>query len=349
MPSSIDGIVLLAKQSGITSFSSLWQIKNALGTKKIGHTGTLDTFAEGLLVALAGRYTRLVPFFSEGDKEYLAEIRFGVETDTLDPDGVSVRESPLPTLRAVEASLASFRGNILQKPPAFSALHVNGQRASDLMRKGIAVDIAPRAVTVYALDVVSASDPAGGDAAHDSPVSAMVIKVVCSKGTYIRSLARDIAEAAGSCAHLSALRRTRIGPFGLERAAGSSLLEPFPSLVRGVYGKGDKPPQAPGEEILASVIPLNPEIAHTAGLGTVYLDPGRADAFAHGRKPDRAWFSSSTGDVSLPSQAARVSRKADDSASPDERKAVFCGAEFMGVVAFSSSTVRYEFVAEGAS
>ena len=344
MSSSIDGIVLLAKQSGITSFSSLWQIKNALGTKKIGHTGTLDTFAEGLLVALAGRYTRLVPFFSNGDKEYLAEIRFGVETDTLDPDGASMREAPLPSLRAVEACLSSFRGTILQKPPAFSALHVNGQRASDLMRKGIAVDIEPRAITVYALDVVSAHDHSGGDAAPDSPVSTMVIKVVCSKGTYIRSIARDIAEAAGSCAHLSALRRTRIGPFSLERAAGSNLLAPFPSSIRGVYGKGDKPPQAPSEEILASVIPLSPEIARFAGLGTVYLDSGRVCAFAHGQKPDRSWFSATGGDESLSPRDVP-----DNSISPDDKKAVFCGTEFMGVVSFSSSMVRYEFVAEGAS
>jgi tRNA pseudouridine55 synthase len=348
MPSSVDGIVLLAKQSGITSFSSLWQIKNALGTKKIGHTGTLDTFAEGLLVALAGRYTRLVPFFSNGDKEYLAEIRFGVETDTLDPDGAAVREASLPTLRAIDSSFPAFRGDILQKPPAFSALHVNGQRASDLMRKGIAVDIAPRAVTIHALEIISAYDPTGRDSAPDSPVQAMVVRVVCSKGTYIRSLARDIAEAAGSCAHLSALRRTRIGPFSLERAAGSSLLAPFPASLRGVYGKGDKPPQAPSDEILASVIPLTPEIALTAGLGTVFLNPERLDAFAHGRKPEPSWFSAQDGDQALSPHTTRVSPNSGE-ASPDARKAVFCGTDFMGVVAFSSGTVRYEFVAEGAS
>ncbi len=333
MAQSTDGIVLLAKQSGITSFSSLWQIKNALGTKKIGHTGTLDTFAEGLLVALAGKYTRLVPFFSDSDKEYLAEIRFGVETDTLDPDGTPVSEAPLPQLQAIIQSLPSFQGRILQKPPAFSALHVNGQRASDLMRKGMAVDILPRTVTIHALTVLSAHNGAGKDAGGADEVATMVIQVVCSKGTYIRSLARDIANAAGSCAHLFALRRTRTGPFNLEKAAGNSLLAQFPSPTRGVYGIGEKPPQASRDEILASVIPLDPAVARLAGIGSVSLATARKADFTHGRTPDFSWFT--------PIEPTEP--------TDHDKAAVFFESEFMGVISRSGDSVRYEFVAEAVS
>lgn len=331
MANSVDGIVLLAKQSGITSFSSLWQIKNALGTKKIGHTGTLDTFAEGLIVALAGKYTRLVPYFSATEKEYLAEISFGVETDTLDPDGAPVAEAPLPTVRAARESLRSFTGEILQKPPVFSALHVEGQRASDLARKGFEVDISPRVVSVYELEFISAKGDSGMEASGDDPVKTMVVRVLCSKGTYVRALARDIAYASGSRAHLSALRRTRTGPFTLDRAAGVSLLSPFPPSSRGVYGKGDKPPQASPAEILASVIHLDSSVAKSAGLSTVRLDPARRDDFSHGKKPSLSWFEPVD----------------HGGASFGDKAAVFCSDDFMGVVTRSESSIRYDFVAEG--
>jgi tRNA pseudouridine55 synthase len=336
MTPPVDGIVLLAKQSGITSFSSLWQVKNALGTKKIGHTGTLDTFAEGLLVALAGRYTRLVPYLSNSDKEYLAEIRFGVETDTLDPDGVPVAEGPLPTLQSVLDALPLFTGSIMQKPPSFSALRVNGQRASDLVRKGLEVEMKVRPIMVYDLDFLSAKDESGNEASRDKTVKTVTLRVVCSKGTYVRSLARDIASACGTCAHLQALRRTRTGPFSLERAAGFSLLSPFPPEFRGVYGVGEKPPQPSPAEILSATLPLTDDFARACGLCCVSLDSGFRSDFSHGKKPSPLWFT--------PFEKA-VSVRDEQSNGP---AAVFSGEDFMGVVSLSPNGARYEFVAEGA-
>ena len=330
MAPTTDGIVLLAKQSGITSFSSLWQIKNALKTKKIGHTGTLDTFAEGLLVALVGRYTKLVPYFSDCDKEYLGEIRFGSETDTLDPDGMSIHEAPLPRYKAILDNLDSFRGTILQRPPEFSALHINGRRASDLMRKGESVDMPPRSVTIHSLDIVSASTEGGMRATNDDTVSTMVVRVVCSKGTYIRSLARDIARKSGSVAHLSALRRTRTGPFLLENAAGNSVLEAFPSSKRAVYGQGVKPPEASQAEIMNAVCTFNPDIALVVGLDSFSLDPLHIEDFQHGRKLDKSWFNAIHQRNSL----------------SEGKAAVFCGSDFMGVVNGISRAPQYEFVAE---
>lgn len=336
MTPPVDGIVLLAKQSGITSFSSLWQVKNALGTKKIGHTGTLDTFAEGLLVALAGRYTRLVPYLSNSDKEYLAEIRFGVETDTLDPDGIPVAEGPLPTLQSVLDALPPFTGSILQKPPAFSALKVNGQRASDLVRKGMDVETRMRPITVHALEFLSAKDESGNEASRDQTVKTITVRVVCSKGTYVRSLARDIASACGTCAHLQALRRTRTGPFSLERAAGFPLLSPFPPESRGVYGVGEKPPQPSPAEILSATFPLTDDFARACGLASVRLDHAYRDDFRHGKKPSPLWFT----------PLANAGSDRDDHARGPA--AVFSGEEFMGVVSLAPNGARYEFVAEGA-
>lgn len=334
-----DGIILLAKQSGMTSFASLWQIKNALGTKKIGHTGTLDTFAEGLLVALSGRLTRLVPYITDCDKEYEAIVSFGSETDTLDPDGTVITTGPLPAYGDVIRALRSFTGRISQVPPAYSAIHVDGRRASDLARSGIEPDISPRHVIIHSVETLYAcgDDPDRSIVAHPDPdmtVSAVAIRVSCSKGTYIRSLARDIARAAGSCARLGALRRTRIGPFSLGEAAGFRLLAPFGTVPPAAYGQGDKPPQADAEEILASVLSFTPELARAVGLSPVFLDPGRLSAFFKGQKPSPDWFD------------------ADRTADPDCRQdgnvtSVFCGAEFAGAVHWFAGVPRYAFVAGG--
>jgi tRNA pseudouridine55 synthase len=198
------GLVLLNKKPGYTSFESLRPLKKALG--KVGHTGTLDKFASGLLLVLAGRAVKLIPWFSGCDKWYEGTIRFGIETDTLDPGGEPVAEGPPPSREALEAVLDTFRGDILQAPPAYSRVHVQGERAYRLARSGVQVVMERRPVSVYALDLLS----------YEPPLAC--IRVHCSKGTYIRSLARDIALAAGSRGHLRALRRTRIAGFSLEEA-----------------------------------------------------------------------------------------------------------------------------------
>ncbi len=322
-----DGIILLAKQSGITSFSSLWQIKNALGTKKIGHTGTLDTFAEGLLVVLAGRFTRLGSYVTDCGKEYEALVVFGAETDTLDPDGSIISEAPFPVFQAVLDSLPAFRGNIQQRPPVYSAVHVSGQRASDRMRKGEAVELPLRPVFVYSLEVVSAFTPDNRAAQPGLPIARMILRISCSKGTYIRSLARDIALACGSCAHLGALRRTRIGPFSLSDAAGQSMLAPFATVLPAKYGVGDKPPVTSASEIIASVRDFDPALADAVGLNSIVLESGRIDDFMNGKTLIPTWF---TRDADL----YRSGRKS----------AVFCSGRFIGAVSFRGETPVYEFV-----
>jgi tRNA pseudouridine55 synthase len=201
-----DGLLLLRKKGGITSFEALYPVKRALGGGKVGHTGTLDKFAEGLLPVLIGRAVKLTPWFSDCDKTYEGFIRFGVETDTLDPEGLPVAEGAPPSREALEAVLPAFRGNLLQTPPVYSAIHVDGQRASRLARSGVEPVLPQRPVSVYQLDLLS----------YDPPLAR--IRVRCSKGTYIRSLARDIARAALSRGHLAALTRTGIGGFDLSRA-----------------------------------------------------------------------------------------------------------------------------------
>ena len=221
-PDNPSGIILYAKRSGMTSFSSLWSVKKALGTDKVGHTGTLDSFAEGLLVVLSGHLTHLVSHVTAFQKSYLAVVCFGTATDTLDPLGNITGEGRPLAEDEVAAACSRFTGAILQRPPVFSALHVDGRRASDVARSGEDVELSPRQVFVYKNELLAykAAD------AQDRNSYALV-RVDCSKGTYIRALARDMAALFGSVAHLSALRRTRVGPFCVEDAACWSLLEDF--------------------------------------------------------------------------------------------------------------------------
>ena len=219
--SHADGIVLLAKKPGYTSFASLNSVKKALGTSKVGHTGTLDSFAQGLLVVCTGRLTKLAGNITEFDKSYEAVIRFGEETDTLEYTGNIIRTAPLPTLEALTAAINRYTGKIMQSPPSFSAVHVNGKRASDLAREGKAVELPPRPVTVFEAKITETkTNP-------DGLVEYCRISFTVSKGTYIRCLARDIAKEAGSAGHLVGLYRTRVGNFDIKDAAGFSELSDF--------------------------------------------------------------------------------------------------------------------------
>ena len=220
-PFCVSGILPYAKPYGITSFASLNIVKKTLGTKKIGHTGTLDKFAEGLLVVLSGSLTRLVPFFTLFDKTYEALIAFGEETDTLDLYGSVVKTAPLPDILSFERACASFCGNLMQTPPAYSAVHVNGKRASDLARAGQKPELAARSISVYRSTIIEKRLCA------QNRVSYARVLFSVSKGTYIRSLVRDIARACGSAAHLIGLKRTKVGCFDLEAAVWADKLEPF--------------------------------------------------------------------------------------------------------------------------
>ena len=210
-----DGILVLDKPTGISSAKALNAVKQRFGRKtKVGHAGTLDPFATGVLLALVGDATRLSDLAMGLGKEYVATVRFGWRTDTLDPDGEIVAECDPGTVAPAGLidAVASFVGEIEQQPPAYSALKVRGQRAYDLARRGESPELAPRLVRIDAIEVGSVAWPE------------VALRVRCGKGTYIRALARDLGEALGLPASLSALRRTAIGPF---RPGGDDLIEPL--------------------------------------------------------------------------------------------------------------------------
>lgn len=216
-----DGIILLAKQPGLTSFKTLNSVKKGLGTTKVGHTGTLDSFAQGLLVVCTGRLTRLAGNITEFNKTYNAIIKFGEETDTLEYTGNVIKKTQLPSLEQLKQAIKAHTGTIMQSPPSFSAIHVDGQRASDLMRNGIKTELPQREITVFSSELIDTKLNA------DGKVEYAQISFNVSKGTYIRSLARDIGEYCESSAHLIGLYRTSIGNFNINDAAGFNLLPSF--------------------------------------------------------------------------------------------------------------------------
>lgn len=198
-------LLLMDKKEGVTSFSSLYPVKKEHKGEKVGHAGTLDKFASGLMVVFIGTATRLNPVFSSFGKKYRGRLEFGTETDTLDPEGNIVKESSyIPTLEEIEKTLPTFIGKQLQTPPLYSALHVDGKRAYQMARKGLDVEMEPREIEISTLDIVSYED---GILEFDTKVS---------KGTYIRSLARDMAYRLNTCGHLVSLRRLEVGPYTLE-------------------------------------------------------------------------------------------------------------------------------------
>jgi tRNA pseudouridine55 synthase len=205
-----DGLLLLDKPAGISSHDAVLAARRALGEKRIGHAGTLDPFATGLLVLLTGRATRLLPYIPGEPKVYDATIQFGSETDTEDPLGVVIREAPVPTEEAVRAALPALTGVIAQVPPAYSAKRVDGQRAYEAARAGVALDLKPVSITVHSWELLAWH----GDACD--------VRIVCGGGTYVRSLARDLARSVQSAAHLRALRRVAAGAFDV--AAAQSVL-----------------------------------------------------------------------------------------------------------------------------
>jgi tRNA pseudouridine55 synthase len=204
---SVDGQLLLDKPAGITSFSALKDLKRSLGTGRIGHAGTLDKFATGLLIVLIGKYTKLAELFSGLDKCYRATLVLGRTTDTLDPEGEVIGEGPLPDLPRIAEAADRLRGTIEQIPPVYSAVHVGGARAYRIARSGGEPKLEPRRITVYRLEIVDYRAPE------------LDIVVECSKGTYVRALARDLGVLSGSCAYVKSLRRTRVGPYDVEEAA----------------------------------------------------------------------------------------------------------------------------------
>jgi tRNA pseudouridine55 synthase len=211
----LDGWLIIDKPPGLTSTDVVNRVRRAFDAQKAGHGGTLDPLATGVLPIALGEATKTVPFVMDGRKEYRFTVRFGEARSTEDGEGeVTATSDNRPTDAAIRAALAGFLGEIDQTPPAFSALKIDGQRAYDLARAGEVVEMKSRKVTIGRLELLDRPDADHAD-----------FVVGCGKGTYIRSLGRDLAVALGTVGYLSALRRTVAGPFREEAAISLSKLE----------------------------------------------------------------------------------------------------------------------------
>jgi tRNA pseudouridine55 synthase len=210
----VNGWLVLDKPIGMTSTHAVSRLKRIFNAKKAGHAGTLDPLASGLLPVAFGEATKTVPFVQEGEKAYRFRVQWGAQTDTDDTEGQVIATSDMrPTREAIEAVLPSFIGTLMQRPPAYSAIKVNGERAYDRAREGETVVLPPRPVTIHALDLISFS----GDET--------VFEAKCGKGTYVRAIARDLGEILGCFGHVTALRRTRVGPLYETHAVELAALE----------------------------------------------------------------------------------------------------------------------------
>jgi tRNA pseudouridine55 synthase len=206
-----DGVLIVDKEEGETSFSVVRKVKKLLKVGKVGHAGTLDPFATGLLLVLVGQGTKLSPYLMAGDKTYLGTLTLGTETDTLDRTGRVTAVKLVPKLdpELVRERARAFLGETEQTPPSFSALKIQGKRAYSLARKGLPVALEKRRVRIMEFDILSLDFPD------------VTFRAVCSSGTYVRTLAADLGKELGVGAHLKALRRTAIGPYGVEWALRS--------------------------------------------------------------------------------------------------------------------------------
>lgn len=218
-----EGLLLVDKPGGITSHDVVLLVRRIYGEKSIGHLGTLDPFATGLLVLLLGRFTRLANFIETEPKIYEATIRFGAETETDDITGRKTLETGLPSDAAIDTAIQALTGEISQVPPDYSAKSVDGTRAYAAARQGSAIALEPVPVRVFGWKI------------RERRVNEIDASIKCGTGTYIRALARDLGRMTGSAAHLSCLRRTHSGPFAVTDAATLETLKsapPQPRLLR---------------------------------------------------------------------------------------------------------------------
>jgi tRNA pseudouridine55 synthase len=219
-PPTVHGVAIVDKPAGVTSHDVVGMLRRRLGERRVGHAGTLDPGATGVLVVGVGIATRLLRFVADGRKRYRGEVVLGVETDTLDADGTIVATHEMGLVSVAEAQRVAtehLTGEISQIPPMVSAIQVGGQRLHDLARRGIEVEREPRQVTVYSLAVAPTTDP-----------SVLAIDVECSAGTYVRTLAADLGRLLGGGAHLRNLRRTAVGPFSIDEAQPPDEVELLP-------------------------------------------------------------------------------------------------------------------------
>ena len=203
----MDGIVIVDKPQDWTSQDVTARLRRVFNTRRIGHGGTLDPMATGVLPVFVGRATRGVEFFEHAEKTYETVLRLGLTTDTEDITGTMLTEAPVPVIdEQIEAALAAFRGQIMQIPPMYSALKVNGQKLCDLARKGKTVERQPRPITIHELTLLERTE------------NALRLRVRCSKGTYIRTLCKDIGEQLGCGGCMESLRRVSAGEYTIDEA-----------------------------------------------------------------------------------------------------------------------------------
>lgn len=204
------GFLCVDKPKGLSSFDIIRIVRGGIGIKKVGHNGTLDPEATGLLVLALGKATRLLPFLQSEPKTYEFSIQFGKTTNTLDNAGsVIEQDKPIPSVKVLGESIGAFQGRVLQKPPIHSAIKIKGKPAYRLARQKRVFDIPEREVTIHSLHLLNYNEKKGE----------AFLKTVCSKGTYIRSLSRDIAQKAGTLGYASSIRRIAIGNFDVQNAA----------------------------------------------------------------------------------------------------------------------------------
>jgi len=250
----VDGVLLLDKPRGITSNGALARVKHLYAAEKAGHTGTLDPLASGLLPICFGEATKFAGFLLDAPKRYVATVRFGVTTSTLDAEGDIVATHPVDFgVDALRDALRGFVGPQLQTPPAHSALKLGGRPYYEYARAGIDIPRAPREVVIASMELLDWQPP---DA---------VIDVECSKGTYVRTLADDVGRAMGCGAHLFALRRTRTGTFAIDAASSLAAVERMDDASR-----------------MALLLPVDAPLAAIARLD---LDDAVAAALAYGQRP----------------------------------------------------------------
>jgi tRNA pseudouridine55 synthase len=216
----VEGLLLVDKPAGVTSHDMILAARRAYGERSIGHLGTLDPFATGLLLLLIGRSTRLATFIETEPKVYEATIRFGAEMDTDDLTGAVTRSAATPDESAIRAGIAALTGDLLQVPPAYSAKSVDGSRAYDAARRGEQLELSPVPVRVDEWDITEIQS------------EFVRATITCGGGTYIRALARDLGRLCESAAHLESLRRTRCGEFEVRNAASLEDLRNSPPPLR---------------------------------------------------------------------------------------------------------------------
>lgn len=251
------GLLVVDKPVGPTSHDVVHLVRRETGVKKVGHTGTLDPRASGILLLCLGQATRLSEYLLNEPKRYLAWIRFGQSTNTYDAEGEIVEESGRsPDREALERTLQDFQGTLEQRPPAYSAVKVKGKPAYELSRRGQAIELKPRKITIDNLILRS----------YEPPL--LELEIHCSAGTYIRSLAHDLGQELETGAHLAELRRTRVGPFGLDQAVG------FASLGEAIESGSWKRYVVPAAQALP-------------GLPAVRVDGEELNRVRHGRLIER--------------------------------------------------------------